>query len=576
LSPSQQPSANIANIPWSMGLFGTDVMFEWEMKELARLRKRKEPRHRVLPPKSAFLDSLLIQINLLAEQGGAVEDTNVTVTPGELPPSHLSDAFSVYLAAYLINFDPEFTDWWTTGIKYQMPYSIRPRYRALRSVRIHLVRKDFQEIARQLRRKCSKIPVQQLALTLERFYQHPKTTSPESRQLALLLAMLPKEGQDVVEGSIKRVWKDEPGFYRSSGHLPLRLDSNIVLLRRAGFYAPKMMPNNMRPVLDSTTGGWMVPDPFAPPKENRFPFTPADLRREIPPVAPSLGWAMLLLGLSGALSCMLTNAVVLPLDVVKTFQQTSEVGLSLAEAAKEVLRDRGALGFVTGFGAMMMNELCLGLIMYPGVELGKLGLSQRLGPDFAKSGRGLIVVVSTMMATVVSCLAQSPWEAAKIRTQALPSYGANCFRVVQRMAAEHGIGCLFGGYVPLLCRMTFYNIAKFIVFDGFNETVIKVFPMLGAANFRTLMTLLKGFVAGIAATFVSQPADAMLTRMMQDDDITDLWAAGVNILEHKGLGGFFSGFFIRSVWSAAKIALQFFCYDRIKSAFYDLFLFGVN
>lgn len=64
--------------------------------------------------------------------------------------------------------------------------------------------------------------------------------------------------------------------------------------------------------------------------------------------------------------------------------------------------------------------------------------------------------------------------------------------------------------------------------------------------------------------------------MNQSDEITDLWGAAASILEHKGIVGFFSGFLVRCLWSAAKIALQFFCYDRIKATFYDAVLFGVN
>lgn len=49
--PSNTHPPNPSNRQSSRRRLGrTDVMFEWEMKELARLRKRKEPRHRVLPP----------------------------------------------------------------------------------------------------------------------------------------------------------------------------------------------------------------------------------------------------------------------------------------------------------------------------------------------------------------------------------------------------------------------------------------------------------------------------------------------------------------------------------------------
>lgn len=60
--------------------------------------------------------------------------------------------------------------------------------------------------------------------------------------------------------------------------------------------------------------------------------------------------------------------------------------------------------------------------------------------------------------------------------------------------------------------MVFYNSAKFIVFDYFLDLVFRVVPSLSAPALHHLMLLVKGFVAGLFATFVSQPADAMLAR----------------------------------------------------------------
>lgn len=106
---------------------------------------------------------------------------------------------------------------------------------------------------------------------------------------------------------------------RTASHVPLRPDSNIVMLRGAGFYGPKMLSQSVRPVFDESTGAWMVPDPHMPAKSNRHPFTAADLHSEIPTVSPSFWWGIVLLGMSGALSCMLTSrgSPLLPCRVVK-------------------------------------------------------------------------------------------------------------------------------------------------------------------------------------------------------------------------------------------------------------------
>ena len=54
-----------------------------------------------------------------------------------------------------------------------------------------------------------------------------------------------------------------------------------------------------------------------------------------------------------------------------------------------------------------------------------------------------------------------------------------------------------------------------------------------------------------------------------------MWTAARDIMEQKGIAGFYCGFLIRALWSAAKISLQFFCYDRIKTGLYNAVLWGV-
>lgn len=87
-------------------------------------------------------------------------------------------------------------------------------------------------MARQLRRKCTKVPVEQLAKLLDAYYRHGKPNSPESRQLALLLAMLPKEGQAVVQDTIKTVWGTEtgfqPGLYQAVLGIDMECNANVI------------------------------------------------------------------------------------------------------------------------------------------------------------------------------------------------------------------------------------------------------------------------------------------------------------------------------------------------------------
>uniref|UniRef100_A0A7S1N870 ADP,ATP carrier protein n=1 Tax=Eutreptiella gymnastica TaxID=73025 RepID=A0A7S1N870_9EUGL len=566
---------------------GADRKFKKEAKEIQKMlreeaKKRKKRAnklvlHRVLPPMSSFLDDIQARTPDPAEPALPVEgaDDDDDAEQAAEPEHKLPDEFMVYLTAFLVNYDPEFNKWWRQELKYQMPFGIRPKYRAYKAVREQFVRKEYQEITLQLRARLEALPLDELALLLKERYEDSNSKSGQSRQLALLLSMLPKEGQAVVQETIQKVWAGDTRFKKTASHAQVGAGSTLILLRGAGFLAPRMLSKKTLPVYDESQERWVVADPSMQTKRDRHPFTPGDLKVELDPVTPSLWWGVFYLGLSGAISCMFTNAVVLPLDVLKTVQQTSDVSLGLMGAARQVVSTQGWNGLFYGFGAMMMNEFFLGVIMYPGVELGKLWLSAKVGKEIAKKYRALIVVGSTTMATIFSCLAQSPWEAAKIRIQAHPGTAMNCFDMVGHMVEENGFKFLFAGYVPLVFRSMFYNTAKFMIFDYFFDFVFRFIPALSAASYKTLMLLMKGFVAGVAATFASQPADCILTCMNAAEDEISVFQAAMIIFQTKGLEGFFSGFLIRALWSASKISMQFFCYDRIKTAIYDLLLVGM-
>lgn len=76
------------------------------------------------------------------------------------------------------------------------------------------------------------------------------------------------------------------------------------------------------------------------------------------------------------------------------------------------------------------------------------------------------------------------------------------------------------------------------------------------------VSLLSGAVAGVSASIVSQPADAVLTRM-KDSQSLDA-AAVISEIWERGPKGFFVGLSSRCVWAAAIIAGQFLLYDVCK------------
>jgi len=92
-----------------------------------------------------------------------------------------------------------------------------------------------------------------------------------------------------------------------------------------------------------------------------------------------------------------------------------------------------------------------------------------------------------------------------------------------------------------------------------------------------LVSLASGLVAGVVATAFSQPGDAILTRMAQDDRCNGvaeaaqaLWRGDEQDKASGGRGGGLAPFFVgvgpRSVWAGCVIGGQFFLYDVFRAA----------
>eukprot|EP00439_Symbiodinium_sp_Y106_P039314 s3892_g4.t2 len=134
---------------------------------------------------------------------------------------------------------------------------------------------------------------------------------------------------------------------------------------------------------------------------------------------------------------------------------------------------------------------------------------------------------------------------------------------------------LFAGFPPLLLRQVFFGMAKFLVFDTVAAMVYRQLPwMANRKGTSSMVSMFSGAVAGIISTFVSQPADAILTCMSATPQLgiagaaSALWRDGLpgSILTRQ-FGAFYAGFSTRAAWAAAIIGGQFLLYDVAKRIF---------
>ena len=200
-----------------------------------------------------------------------------------------------------------------------------------------------------------------------------------------------------------------------------------------------------------------------------------------------------------------------------------------------------------------------------------------------------LVLLAGAGATCVACLGVCPAEAVRIRAVAEPQLGGGG-SIALRIVEDEGWQALYAGLPPLLVRQVLFGMMKFLVFDTFAEFVYATSADLGAGTPPTLLvSLLSGAVAGIASTIVSQPGDAVLTRMAMASasstpDRTEgvgsgeasegasgeakltVVGAATALWEESGgsVAPFFHGVGSRAVWAGCVIAGQFFLYDVFK------------
>jgi Mitochondrial carrier protein len=208
---------------------------------------------------------------------------------------------------------------------------------------------------------------------------------------------------------------------------------------------------------------------------------------------------------------------------------------------------------------------------------------------------------------VFAATAVTPFESLRIKTVTSKGFPKTLVGGVQEVVRRGQVRELFDGVPVLLLAEIPYMMAKFAVFDATSKLAFAVYPQATeSVTLSLVVSLLSGMVAGVAASFVSQPSDTILVAVSGESTsssepaaatattaaINELDAAAMTagegvlsssssttassssrvdipaivreVLREGGLAGFYKGAVPRAIKSAINIALQFFLYDSCK------------
>jgi len=465
--------------------------------------------------------------------------------------------FIIYLARILLNYDKGSSDWWSKEVIPLIPADADP------GVRGASLREKFAEFSASVE---FSLRQQGRTALLQKLVKKFGQSEEGRRHLAIAFTLLNNQPLDMISSLLASL---KPEARLKAVFSPALSDYLAMDPKR-------LLPYTQYPVWDGSARRWVVPGLQAA-QPYKSPLDGYEAASVFGPRADSLVFKERtlkledygLFALSGALGCALTHSAVIPLDVVKTRQQTDPQRFTgnLISGAIQIKDTEGWAALSLGWEPTVLGYLWYGVTVYPGYEFFKRFFFTIAGPLIVESFRVPLVLLAAAAATAIACIGVCPAEACRIRMVADDAFqGQRLLQVVGSIAKQDGIGYFYDGLSTILVRQILFGMMKFLVFDYFSDFVLDIFPVLAqSVETQLAVSLFSGAVAGVTSSIVSQPADTVLSRMNQGGGRSSFLEAGGEVYQEDGLPGFFRGLGSRCVWAGCIISGQFFLYDLCKN-----------
>ncbi|KAI1780372.1 mitochondrial phosphate carrier protein [Hypoxylon cercidicola] len=274
---------------------------------------------------------------------------------------------------------------------------------------------------------------------------------------------------------------------------------------------------------------------------------------------------------SGAICCSFTHAILTPVDVVKTRVQLEPTvyNRGLTGGLRQIVSNNGAGALLTGFGPTVTGYFLQGAFKFGGYEFFKRTANDYLGPEKAAANRNAVYLASSASAEFLGDILLCPFEAARIRLVSQPLFAPNMLTALVKMTKYEGIAGLYSGFMPIVLKQVPYTMATFVVYEKALEVAYTLVDKEKASNMiLSGVNLGCGLIAGMAAAFVSQPADTVLSKINKEKGLPGEGTARriFNIITQLGLRGSYTGIGPRLVMVGGMTAVQFGIYGHIQRA----------
>ncbi|KAI9137779.1 mitochondrial substrate carrier family protein N [Paraphysoderma sedebokerense] len=290
-------------------------------------------------------------------------------------------------------------------------------------------------------------------------------------------------------------------------------------------------------------------------------------------------------GVAGAVAAGFTHVIVVPFDVVKTRMQIDPVVYPrLWPSMFGILKNEGVGALALGLSPTAVGYCLQGFAKYSLYEKFKVKFAQTLGQETAEKYATGLYLLSGTAAEAIADITLAPFEAVRIRMVAQPTWANGTADGLRKLYAAEGLYGWYKGLVPIMAKQIPYTAVKFAVFEATEDVLYSLLRKYKQSNREgshgkvTLkdseklgITLVSGFVGGVASAVASNPADAVLTRINSVSKVEGgkplSMMKGLRMaLKDLGFSGLWRGVHTRMGMVGVMAALQLFVYDSTKVA----------
>jgi len=277
------------------------------------------------------------------------------------------------------------------------------------------------------------------------------------------------------------------------------------------------------------------------------------------------------LALAGAFTTLLADAVIHPIDCIKTLQQSDlawQLGLhsSMFRSASYLFEASGLAGFYHGFFVYAFADAVGGACKFAVWETWKQKvMAQPQDGQLPSLSHMLMLLLGAGLAFLVASVFIVPGELLKQQLQM--EYFPGLMEAVRAIGSTSGISGFFVGYdtvcfrdVPYtMLELGFYEVFKMVANSnsnmGSDSSASNAWKELAAAS-----------VTGAVAAVVTTPLDVIKTKVMVDTAYAGLnfYECFQSILDSHGWAALFCGVEARIAWIVPFLCIYLPLYDAIK------------